>query len=154
MVVDIASLSGKVKTSERREIKNIVLRAERRLRLPGSGEISIVFVSARQSRRFNSKLRGINKPTTVLSFPSQNFKTPKSAGQYFKNAASQFIDYQYGEIFVCRTELEKYAQAAKLDYKTTLRYLIIHSLLHCLGYHHGSAKATYIMENTIRKILA
>jgi probable rRNA maturation factor len=87
-----------------------VLRAAR---ARGIAEVSIALVSDSAMRRLNKKYRGRDKTTDVLTFPGDRPDIVISLDQ----ARRQAVD-------------EKHSLA------TELRYLILHGLLHALGYDH------------------
>ena len=90
-------------------------KARRAVRL--RGEVSIRITSSREMRELNRRFRRKNKPTDVLSFPSN---LPKWAGDIAISA----------EIAA--------ANAAQLGHstETELKILILHGLLHLAGYDH------------------
>lgn len=90
-------------------------------------EISIVLVGQGRIRELNKKYRKKNKVTDVLSFQYDNHKT--------------------GEIVVCLREVKKNAKKFNSTYKKELSRILIHGILHVLGYdHEKSEKAAEKME--------
>ena len=81
------------------------------------GDVSIRITSSREMRELNRRFRKKNKPTDVLSFPSN---LPKWAGDIAISA----------EIAA--------SNAAELGHstETELKILILHGLLHLAGYDH------------------
>ena len=77
------------------------------------GEVSIAFVDDAAMRNLNRKFRGKNKTTDVLTFPGDRPDIVISIDQARKQAAG-----------------EKHSLA------TELRYLMVHGILHGLGYDH------------------
>jgi probable rRNA maturation factor len=90
-------------------------KARRAVRL--RGDVNIRVTSSREMRELNRRFRQQNKPTDVLSFPSD---LPKLAGDIAISA----------EIAA--------ANAAQLGHatETELKILILHGLLHLAGYDH------------------
>ena len=78
------------------------------------GEISIAFVDDATMRGLNRKFRSKNKPTDVLTFPGENSC----------------------EIVISVDRARKQAQNEKHSLATELRYLLLHGILHGLGYDH------------------
>ena len=153
MKVDITSLIGNLKTDERHAVRDSIRRAVACLRLPNSGEVSVVFSSTNQIHKLNKKFRHKNKPTTVLTFPSIKIARIKSLVVQMKQLIKKNTLLHYGEIFISRTEVKKYAKQSKLTYINALRYLIVHSFLHCLSYSHEKHSQTEKMEKLTQKIL-
>jgi probable rRNA maturation factor len=81
------------------------------------GELSIRITSSAEMRELNRRFRRKNKPTDVLSFPTD---TPKLAGDIAISA----------EIAAANAE----ELGHSID--TELKILILHGLLHLVGYDH------------------
>lgn len=79
-------------------------------------ELSLVFVGDTISRRFNSTLRGKDRPTNILSFPLSN---------------------KDGEIFMDPSVIEKENKKTGGDYKEYFAYVLIHGLIHLKGFDHS-----------------
>ena len=86
-----------------------VLKGENRKEI----DLSIVFVGEARMRKLNKKYRGKNKVTDVLSF-----------GQGLN------------EIVVCLREIKKNAKIYNSTFKKELARVLIHAILHLLGYNH------------------
>lgn len=87
------------------------------------GDLSIVFVDSERIRDLNKKYRGKDEPTDVLSF-GENLK----------------------EIVICPEIVEKNAKKLKLDYNKELAKVLIHGILHILGFDHEKEEEAKIME--------
>jgi probable rRNA maturation factor len=78
---------------------------------------SVVFVTDEMMRRFNRNYRGRDKSTDVLSF--------RGDGKYL------------GDILVSsETAYNQARQSSTLSFETNVRRLVLHGLLHLLGYDH------------------
>jgi len=82
------------------------------------GEISIAFVDDATIRGLNRKFRNKNKPTDVLTFPGEDAC----------------------EIVISIDQARRQALNEKHSLATELRYLLIHGILHGLGYDHETDK--------------
>jgi probable rRNA maturation factor len=105
-------------------------------------EISILLTSDSAVQKLNAQFRGKDKPTNVLSFPADPEDTFPGAPQILGDIA-----IAYG---VC-------AKEAKTEEKTLsehLMHLVVHGVLHLLGYDHEREKEADAMEEWERKILA
>ena len=78
------------------------------------GEVSIAFVNDRTMRGLNRKFRGKNKTTDVLTFPGEDAC----------------------EIVISVDRAKRQAAAEKHSLPTEVRYLLLHGILHGLGYDH------------------
>ena len=86
-------------------------------------ELSIVFLSTAEAKRINSKFRKKKYATDVLSFEGQ-------------------FDL-LGDLILCSNIVKKQAASHNLAYRQEAAYLVLHGLLHLLGYEHerGGAQA-------------
>lgn len=100
-------------------------------------------------QRLNKKYRGINEPTDVLSF--HMFSTLKEIIKKIRTDST--VPLYLGEIVI---SIEKVTQQAE-DYGNTadkeLAILIIHGLLHLIGYDHIENKEYAKMHNQEIKLL-
>ncbi|HVP99003.1 MAG TPA: rRNA maturation RNase YbeY [Roseiarcus sp.] len=94
-------------------------------------------------RRLNRDYRGYDKPTNVLSF--SHVATPGAPAK-----AGRFL----GDVAIARETLLAEAIAAGKPATHHLSHLIVHGVLHLLGYDHESADEARHMEALERKVLA
>ncbi|HXK32187.1 MAG: rRNA maturation RNase YbeY [Candidatus Nealsonbacteria bacterium RBG_13_38_11] len=81
-------------------------------------DLSIVLVSSAEIKELNKKYRKKNKATDVLSF----------------------LYDDSGEIVICLKEVRQNAKKFGFPFKTELAKVLIHSVLHLLGYEHEKSK--------------
>ena len=86
--------------------------------------VSIAFVTDFEIARLNKTYRKKNKPTDVLSFPAQN----SAARPNKKN----FL----GDIAIAPAVALRYAKKNGRSLQTEIYILILHGILHLLGYDH------------------
>jgi rRNA maturation RNase YbeY len=79
-------------------------------------ELSITCVGTKTMQEINNKHRQLNKPTDILSFP---------------------IDTSIGEIYLCFDMIEKKAKLFNISIKEYTEYVLVHGMIHLLGYDHG-----------------
>ncbi len=116
---------------------NAVLQLEK---IPGSCEVSVSFVDGDEIRRLNSKFRGKDYPTDVLSFPLG------VDGNYDVNPATNAK--QLGDIVLCVPIAVEQAKKYGHSLQREIGYLTVHSMLHLLGYDHeqGGIEAVRMRE--------
>lgn len=95
-------------------------------------KISLVFAEEKLSQKLNYQYRGKNQSTDVLSF------------RYNKNE---------GEIIICYSIAKKQARENKISIKNELTRLLVHGILHLVGYDHKTNKDKLAMEALEKKIL-
>lgn len=57
-----------------------------------------------------------------------------------------------GEIYLCLEKIKFYAKEAGKTYKEQLEYIVIHGLVHLMGYDHESDADWHEMEKIEKKI--
>ena len=102
--------------------------------------INISFVSQQEIKELNRRFLNQNKTTNVLSFPSD----PK------------FYEDLLGEIAICPSVIKEESIVQGKKEHDHLIHLILHSVLHLLGYDHEDSKSAEVMEeieiNTLKKL--
>lgn len=117
-------------------------------------KIECEFVDEEEIRRLNSEMRGIDKVTDVLSFPElENIK-----GKPIQKAEHPFeLDEDgallIGSLAVCVKRAKEQAEEYNHSYYRELNYLIVHGILHCLGYDHIEEKDKAEMRAKEEEIL-
>jgi probable rRNA maturation factor len=99
------------------------------------GVETVVLASDRLVRRLNSRHRGRNKPTNVLSYPGPGPGMP-------------------GEIVLALGVIQREAEAAGRSVADHLAHLVVHGALHLSGHEHEGAGAARRMEMAEARILA
>lgn len=103
-------------------------------------EISLTITNGYKIHQLNQKYRDIDKSTDVLSFPiDQDFSMPYVI---------------LGDIFINQDKLYKQAETYGHSYKRELTYLVVHSVLHLLGYDHLNEKDKEAMRKKEKLILS
>jgi len=109
---------------------------------PGS-EASVVLGSDALVRRLNRTYRGKDAATNVLSFP---FQRPPGAGPE---------DGAYlGDVVLAAETVQLEADERGIERKQHLQHLVVHGLLHLLGYDHDTDSEAEAMERLEVDILA
>jgi probable rRNA maturation factor len=93
-------------------------------------------------QRLNKNYRKKDKPTNVLSFPYIEFSEKK----VFQNDL-------IGEVFISLETLQMEALEQSKKLPDHFSHLLVHSILHILGYDHEFDKDANKMENLEIKIL-
>jgi probable rRNA maturation factor len=107
---------------------------KRELKLNGA-ELSVCFVSNREMARLNQSFRGKRGPTDVLSFPAGNGVRQRSGKAENHTSEEQSPSY-LGDIAIAPQVAQRNARLSGRATFTELRILILHGVLHLLGYDH------------------
>ena len=99
--------------------------------------IEFSFVDEEEIKRLNAQTRGIDKVTDVLSFPSLD----EIRGKALKKADFPLdIDEEgrlfLGSVVICKQRAQEQAEEYGHSYLRELTYLLVHGIMHCLGYDH------------------
>jgi probable rRNA maturation factor len=105
-------------------------------------ELAIVLTDDSAIRALNRQWRGLDKPTNVLSFPSQ---TPRGRHNRVGHIGDIVIAYQ-------TTAREAKSEGKPLG--DHLSHLAVHGFLHLLGYDHETDRDAEAMERMEIRILA
>lgn len=105
--------------------------------------VSIAFVGQSEIKRLNFKWRGKNIATDVLAFSNLeggSMAPPAGAAQYL------------GEVIICYPQALKQAQEQQSSVWTEIKILLIHGLLHLLGYEHKKKQEAMVMRQLERDL--
>jgi len=114
-------------------IKNILKYLEVGLRV----DLDIAFVGNETIRKLNKEFRQKDKPTNVLSF-------------VIDEKPNEFI---YGEVIISLEKARSEAKKLGNNFNDYVLFLVIHGILHILGYDHENEKDRLIMENLEENLL-
>ena len=104
-------------------------------------QISLLFVDNEEIREINNETRNIDRATDVLSFPMLDFEDKKVFNE-------MYLNYDFDETFKDGDELILGDMGLSLEraleqseeyghsYEREVSYLVVHSILHLLGYDH------------------
>ncbi len=108
----------------------------------GPSELSIVFSDDAHIRTLNAGWRGKDKATNVLSFPA--FPFPKGGK----------LPPMLGDIVLAAETVSREAALEEKPFENHITHLVIHGLLHLLGYDHETDAEAEEMEAIERAALA
>ena len=127
----IVAVSGPaVPRLSRREIANFTNAVLRELDRSGRleheiGEASIAFVTDGEMTRLNRTFRGKNRTTDVLTFPAdESYAEPSSSS------------IPLGDVVISLDQARRQAAGEGHSLATEVRYLVLHGILHALGWDH------------------
>ena len=109
-----------------------------------NGDITVRIVDAEESQALNNEYRGKDKPTNVLSFP---FEMPEGLPA---DAMSALL----GDIVICAPVVAQEANEQGKALTAHWAHMIVHGVLHLLGYDHIDDADANEMETLEINILA
>ena len=137
IILDIQSASSSEDTPDEESIKrwvSAVIGSKE-----GDTELSVRIVDEPEGKKLNETYRGATGPTNVLSFPFDE-KIPEPLPLI-------------GDIVVCAPVVAREAQQQNKDLTAHWAHMIIHGVLHLLGYDHQNDSEAAIMETLETEIM-
>ena len=128
-------------------------------------EISLAIVGDGRIRKLNKMYRGKNRVTDVLSFDNKSVLPylKKAFPRIKKEEKDKFIlppdnIKRLGEIIICYPQAKKQAKRQGYSLEKELAALLVHGMLHLLGYDHekneNQAKEMRLTEKKILRALS
>ncbi len=124
---------------------------------PYEAEVNVLITDCEGIRAYNKEYRNIDKETDVLSFPGVDYSAPAD----FSIAESDIPSYFHpdsgelllGDIILCKERI--FAQATEYGHSILreFAFLIVHSVLHLLGYDHMEEEEEKLMRMHQDKIM-
>jgi len=129
---------SRVRKISRRRLKRS---ARRILKILGQGraELSLALVDNREMQKLNARYRDKNEPTDVLAFPAGKALLP----------GMQVL----GDVVISVEKAEEQARKRRKTLGQEIRTLLIHGVLHLLGYdHERSRRDARVMRGMEKKV--
>ena len=117
--------------------------------------IELLFVDEQEIQHLNKETRGIDKVTDVLSYPTLD---GIRGGTLLQEEHPYDIDEEdnllLGSIVICTKRASEQAEEYGHSYERELHYLIVHGIMHCLGYDHITDEERAEMREKEESILS
>ena len=117
--------------------------------LPADTEISLTLVDEATMAELNHSHMGRSGPTDVLSFPIETMApglipTPIDGGP----------PLVLGDVIICPPVVRRNADSAEVPFEDEMALMVVHGILHLLGYDHEDDGDAEVMEQRERDLLA
>ena len=109
--------------------------------IPDDSDLTIVLTDDEQLQDLNRDYRDVDAPTDVLSFPASE-ADPETGRRYL------------GDILISVQRAEEQAAAAAHPLEAELQLLVVHGVLHLLGYDHAEEEEKSRMWAVQSEVLA
>lgn len=107
--------------------------------------VSVTLCSSTEIAKLNSQWRGFDKPTDVISLECESpFDEDLAPGE----------PCELGDIILAPAYIKEQASSLKTPFDAEFELLLIHGMLHLLGYDHLQEDEAQIMEAREDKLLA
>jgi probable rRNA maturation factor len=130
------------------KIARRVLEAEN---ITSSAEMGLLVTDSKTIQKLNRIYRGEDKPTDVLAFEMTSGMNQEPELQFV--SAPDGIKH-LGEVVISYPQAEKQAQEQGHGVTRELALLIVHGILHLLGYDHGVPEDEQKMRDKENKVLS
>lgn len=122
-------------------------------------EISIIFVDNTEIKQINNDMRNIDKVTDVLSFPMLEYEKHRVFKDMYigYNFDISYLNEEFLVLGDMALSLERALEQSKEYEHSFIRevcYLIVHSILHLLGYDHMEEEEKSVMRKREEEILS
>ena len=151
----------------RKPLEAFLKRVQRELGVKGA-DVTVCFVSDRQIGTMNQRFRRKKGATDVLSFPAENqwrvtsgewrarkrIQKRRARDKKGKQPSRDFEreDFYLGDIAIAPETARRYAKENGRSLDSELRVLILHGVLHLLGYDHETDRGEMDrMEQKLRR---
>ena len=119
------------------------------------GALDLCFVGRDRIRALNASLRGVDRVTDVLSFPSiPKVTLPLKKEKYPYDIDPENNKVHLGSIVICRARAKEQAAEYGHSEKRELAYLTVHGVLHLLSFDHMEERDKKKMRAAEEKILS
>ena len=117
--------------------------------LPDGLEVNVILTTPSVIQSINRENRGIDSVTDVLSFPYFDYETPGVFDAELDGDGEEIL----GDIIVCGGRMKEQAKKYGHSQKRELSFLIVHSMLHLIGYDHMEKKDAELMESEQKRLM-
>ncbi|WP_100488631.1 rRNA maturation RNase YbeY [Sporolactobacillus pectinivorans] len=149
MTIDMHDDTEKISEEQQQWIIRLIDHAADLLQLTGEVECSLTFVGNPRIQEINREYRGIDRPTDVISFALEEI-----ADDEVPILPEEGEPRVLGDIIVSIDKAREQAAAYGHSFERELGFLVVHGLLHLLGYDHTSETEEKEMFGLQEKILS
>jgi probable rRNA maturation factor len=115
--------------------------------------LTIRIVGAAESRQLNRTYRGKDKPTNVLSFPADPVLAAPARSRSNGNGLGAEAP-PLGDLAICAPVVAREAREQGKNSRAHWAHMVVHGVLHLLGYDHENDRDAEVMESREVKILS
>lgn len=149
MTVDMQDETKTLKEDQEQWVIRLIDHAADVLELDGKFDCSVTFVDNARIQEINREYRGIDRPTDVISFALEEM-----AEGEVPIIPEEGEPRVLGDIIVSLDKTAEQAEAYGHSFDRELGFLVVHGLLHLLGYDHATQAQEKEMFGLQEKILS
>lgn len=115
--------------------------------------IEVTLVDEKTIQETNKETRGIDRVTDVLSFPTVNFSFPFNKEDYIDAINPEDGKIMLGDLMLCEAKAREQAQEFGHSFDREVGFLVLHGMLHLLGFDHIKKEDEVVMMGHAENIL-
>tara|TARA_B100001094_G_scaffold125504_1_gene121535 strand:- start:68315 stop:68767 length:453 start_codon:yes stop_codon:yes gene_type:complete len=108
-----------------------------------TGELNLIFVDSESMKELNENHLGKSEPTDVLAFPLDSVDTTPSETPIL-----------LGDVIICPEKAEENAQLQNKTFEEEIALLVLHGILHILGYDHAHTDEKVVMKKREEQLMS
>jgi probable rRNA maturation factor len=116
---------------------------------PADTEVSVFLVGDEEMAGYNRRFLGREGPTDVISLPIEELSPGRPPGVVAGGPPPML-----GDVLIAPAQVRRQAAELQVSFEDELALMVVHGLLHLLGYDHGDDLSAETMEGRERQILA
>ena len=126
-------------------LEELALFVLKREEAPAASEVSLSFIDDARMAQLNEEFRGKTGPTDVLSFECDGFD-PIPDG-------SDDVPFELGDVIIAPDVAQRQSTSFGHSFEAEVSLLLVHGLLHLMGYDHIDDDEAEVMEARERELL-
>tara|TARA_X000000368_G_scaffold25501_1_gene19283 strand:+ start:10099 stop:10551 length:453 start_codon:yes stop_codon:yes gene_type:complete len=107
------------------------------------GELNLIFVDSQVIEQLNETYLGKSEPTDVLAFPIDPFQISETDTPLL-----------LGDVIICPEKAKENAKAQNKTFEEEIALLVLHGVLHILGYDHAEPEEKAVMRRREKQLLS
>ena len=117
--------------------------------------VEVALVDEEEIRRLNRETRNLDKVTDVLSYPALEREVgERIRGKDYPFEQDENGRLTLGSIAICTARAREQAEEYGHSFERELYYLLVHGIMHCLGYDHETDDDRVKMREREEKVLS
>lgn len=122
---------------------------------PAGTEVSVICVNEDAMRSLTRRFLGIDEATDVLAFPidgemdEETVETAPGGRVVWPDDGPTIL----GDVVICPAVTRRYAEQAHRKFEDEIDVVVVHGLLHLLGYDHATDEEQAAMDHRQRSLL-
>lgn len=134
-------------------IRQVFEEVRKEFSLPENVYVELTVADGETIKDVNREYRNVDKVTDVLSFPNLEVKLPFDINDYPDDVDMSTGDLMLGEIMLCYDKAVEQSKEYGHSVERECAYLVLHGLLHLMGFDHIEESDRAVMREKEEKIL-